>query len=107
MANGKNIGDLVWRRPVDGWIKVNTDAALFNNISFDLESVIQSSQGAFLGARSWKVDGAWHPREAEAIGLKEAPSCVIGRKLGHCIIETDCQVLADALVQLFGIVSNF
>lgn len=40
--------------------------------------------------------GAWLPREAEAISLKEALSWVIERRYEHCIVETDSKSLAMA-----------
>lgn len=105
-ANKETVAN-VWRKPMEGWVKVNTDAAVFNNGSIGLGCVLRNSQGAFMGARSCKVEGAWTPREAEAIGMKEALSWMIARKIDHCIIETDSQILAAACtgepgLDLFG-----
>ena len=56
-----------------------------------------------------KIPGAWKPREAEAIGLKEALSWVIAREYTHYMFETDSYSLADACNgslgrALFGII---
>lgn len=63
------VGDCVWRRPPAGWIKINTDAALFSNETIGLGCVIRDDQGLFIGARCCEMSGAWTPREAEAWGM--------------------------------------
>lgn len=93
---GTDVGDHVWRKPMEGWIKVNTDAAVFNDGSIGVGGVMRNSQGAWMGGRCCKVRGSWTPREAEAIGLKEVLSWVIKKTNTCCIIETDSQVLVNA-----------
>ncbi|KAL8119749.1 hypothetical protein AgCh_017015 [Apium graveolens] len=106
-GKGAEMGDYIWRKPMDGWVKVNTDAAVFQNGSIGVGCVMRDSQGLFLGARCCRLQGAWSPREAEAIGMKEALSWVIARRNHHCIIESDAQVLVAACngkpgVAIFG-----
>ncbi|XP_074378629.1 uncharacterized protein LOC141720175 [Apium graveolens] len=81
---------------MEGWVKVNTDATVFQDGSVGVGCVMRDSQGAFLGARCCRKMGAWSPREAEAIGMKEALSWVIARKNQCCIMESDSRMLVQA-----------
>lgn len=85
-------GDYVWRKPMEGWIKVNTDAAVFQDGSIGVGCVIRDSYGKFVGAKCCRVAGAWSPRETEATDMKEALSWMLTRRNQQCIMETDCQV---------------
>lgn len=89
-------GEHIWSKPTDGWVKVNTDAALFQDGSVGVGCIMRDSQGVFLGARCGRIVGAWSPREAEAIAMKEALSWVISRRKHQCIMETDSRVLVQA-----------
>lgn len=64
----------MWRKPTDGWLKINMDAAVFTDGSIGIGAFIRDSQGCFIGARCREVEGAWSSREAEVIGMKEAIS---------------------------------
>ena len=88
--------DCFWTKPAESWIKVNTDASVFNNGSIGLGCVMRDDQGVFLGARCCNISGAWSPREAEAMRMKEVLLWVLSRRLNHCVIETDSQILVDA-----------
>lgn len=90
------VGDRSWSPPPAGWLKVNIDAAVFLNGLIGVGAVIRDDQGCFVGARCLRVTGAWKPREAEAIGLKEALSWVIVRGYTKCVFETDSYTLAAA-----------
>lgn len=71
----------VWKKPHEGWLKVNTDAAVFSDGTIGVGAVIRDSNGSFVGARCCKVAGAWSPREPEAISMKEALSWIIKRAI--------------------------
>lgn len=60
---GTDVRDHVWRKPMEGWVKVNTDAAVFNDGSIGVGCVMRNSQGAWMGGRCCKVRGSWTPRE--------------------------------------------
>lgn len=96
------IGDHIWKKPMEGWVKLHTDAALFQDGSIGVGCVMRNSQGVFLGARCCRLVGAWSPRVAEAIGMKEALSWVLKRRNQRCIMETDSQVLVAACKANFG-----
>ncbi|KAL8115005.1 hypothetical protein AgCh_021723 [Apium graveolens] len=89
-------GDRVWSLPLNGWLKINVDAAVFMNGSIGVAAVIRDDRGGFVAARALRIPGAWKPREAEAIAMKEALSWVTTRGYKQCVFETDSYVLADA-----------
>ena len=89
-----SIGDRTWRKPELGWLKLNIDAAVFQDGQIGVGCVLRDAQGQFVGPRCQKVGGAWLPREAEAISLNEALSWVIERRYDHCIVETDSKSFA-------------
>ncbi|XP_074352980.1 uncharacterized protein LOC141692140 [Apium graveolens] len=52
-------------------------------------AVFRDAQGQFRAAMNKKVAGKWSPREAEAIGFKEALSWIINLRSENCVFETD------------------
>lgn len=51
------IGDYIWRKPMKGWVKVNTNAALSQDGSIRVGCVIQDSHRTFIGAKCCRVVG--------------------------------------------------
>lgn len=39
----------VWKKPDEGWLKINTDAAIFCGGNMGMWSVIRDSRGCFIG----------------------------------------------------------
>ncbi|XP_074377796.1 uncharacterized protein LOC141719325 [Apium graveolens] len=92
-----------WRSPHQGWIKVNTDAAIFSEWnSTGVGSVIRNEHGQFIRARNQKLHGLYSPRETEALGLKEALSWVKNLGYKRCVFETDAKELAEACQGIQG-----
>ncbi|XP_074347677.1 uncharacterized protein LOC141686548 [Apium graveolens] len=86
-----------WEKPPDGWVHINVDAALFEDTrSIGLGSVARDAAGQFIKARSSRWEGLMIPREAEAMGLKEALSWAQASNFRRCIFEIDSQILAVA-----------
>ncbi|XP_074328096.1 uncharacterized protein LOC141666009 [Apium graveolens] len=90
------LGRRVWCPPKEGWMKINIDAALLLDGSNGVGAVIRDSQAKFVGARGRKIAGAWKPREAETMALKEALSWVMAEGYNPCVFETDSYELATA-----------
>lgn len=85
-------GSRRWCRPQLGWIKVNTDAAVFMEWNTTgVGSVIRDDCGQFIRARNQKLQALYSPREVEAIGLKEALSWVKNLGYKRCVFETDAK----------------
>ncbi|XP_074336022.1 uncharacterized protein LOC141673188 [Apium graveolens] len=92
-----------WHRPQHGWIKVNTDAALFLEWdSTGVGTVIRDERGQFIRARNHKLQALYSPREAEALGLKEALSWVKDLGYNRCVFETNAKELAEACRSVQG-----
>ncbi|XP_074352984.1 uncharacterized protein LOC141692144 [Apium graveolens] len=59
-------------------------------------AVVRDAQGQFRAAMNKKVAGKWSPREAEAIGFKEALSWIVNLRCENCVFETDSKTLVQA-----------
>ncbi|XP_074356529.1 uncharacterized protein LOC141696263 [Apium graveolens] len=59
--------------------------------------VIRDEWGNLLRAGSNVVQGSYHPREAEAISLKEALTWTKDWKRSKCVFECDAKLLVDAV----------
>lgn len=62
-----------WSPPPQGWVKVNIDTAVFENLGcIGVGCVVRDTEGVFICARNHRVMACMQPREAEALSLKEA-----------------------------------
>ncbi|WOH11862.1 hypothetical protein DCAR_0831358 [Daucus carota subsp. sativus] len=87
-----------WCKPPAGWVKINTDAAcVLGTGQVGIGCIIRDEWGNFLRARSSVVQGSYHPREAEAISLKEALTWTKDWKRSKCVFECDAKILVDAV----------
>lgn len=59
-----------WNKPHEEWLKINVDAATFQDDYIGVGAVIRDSDGQFMRARCSRVAGNWQPREDEALSLK-------------------------------------
>ena len=87
-----------WKRPLPGFVKCNIDAAVFREegkSSWGI--VVRDSQGLFLHAASRVVNGLFHVRELETMGLREALSWIKQLGLKRVIFETDSLQVVQAL----------
>lgn len=88
----------MWCCPAVGWVKVNTDASVFEDMrSVGLGCVARGDTGEFLMARACRYRGLLTPRDAEALGLKEAICWAVEKGFKRCIFETDAKVVVDAI----------
>lgn len=86
-----------WEKPQAPWVKINIDAALFEDLQCSgLGAVVRGADGQFIMARSKRQDMFVPPREAEACSLKEALFWLKDKGFQRCIFETDSQVLVRA-----------
>lgn len=101
-------GAMCWERPKLGWVKCNVDAAIFSSqgkIGFGC--VLRNSEGVFLIARCAGMAGNFGAREAEALGIREALSWLKGLQFPSVIVETDCLLVFQALVEEFSRSNGF
>ncbi|XP_074371291.1 uncharacterized protein LOC141712305 [Apium graveolens] len=91
-------GIRVWCKPPDGWIKINSDAACIPGASqVDVGCIARDDCGRFLRAKTAVLQGQFQPREAEAIGLREALSWIMPWRKTKCIFECDAKMVVDAV----------
>ncbi|KAH9730036.1 reverse transcriptase domain-containing protein [Citrus sinensis] len=92
-------GSMCWGKPPVGWLKCNVDAGVSRSqgrVSFG--GVIRDSGGDFIAAKCQSFPGSFHPREAEALAVREAFSWIKLMQLSKIIIETDCLNVYSALL---------
>uniref|UniRef100_A0A803PFI6 Reverse transcriptase zinc-binding domain-containing protein n=1 Tax=Cannabis sativa TaxID=3483 RepID=A0A803PFI6_CANSA len=66
-----------WTRPIDPYIKVNVDGAIFSNEEcFGFGMVARTASGSVIEAVQIRKIGNWSPLLVEAMGLKEALSWI-------------------------------
>ncbi|KAH9734279.1 putative reverse transcriptase/RNA-dependent DNA polymerase [Citrus sinensis] len=93
------VGAVAWSPPRVGWLKCNTDAAVFANEGrVGLGSVIRDESGKFVAALCCNIRGNYSPRDAEVLSIREALSWLKSMKLSKVIVETDCLQAFNALV---------
>lgn len=88
----------VWKRPPDEWIKINIDAMCQQkDRRMGVGCVIRDSMDLFVRARSKVIQRYGQPREAEAIGLREALLWTKEWRSYMCIFECDAKGVVDAI----------
>ncbi|EEF43404.1 conserved hypothetical protein [Ricinus communis] len=81
-----------WTKPELGWLKINTDTALFlKQGRIGLGCVVRDSNGRMIMARSERRVGRFTAREAEALSMKEALSYMKDYQMDKCFFELDAQ----------------
>lgn len=92
-----------WNPPPQGCVKINTDAAIFTaEGTRGIGNVIRNANGTFIAARAQRIAAQLHPREMEALGLKEALSWTKRLGFKRCVFETDAKLLVDAIREVKG-----
>ncbi|XP_074318913.1 uncharacterized protein LOC141655750 [Silene latifolia] len=86
-----------WRKPKEGWAKLNVDAGVKEGWGTGLGAVCRNSEDRVLWGMAEFRSGTMEPKMAEAevvmAGLKEAQA----RRCRRLVIESDWKVLIDAL----------
>lgn len=101
-------GSVCWIKPSFGWHKCNVDAALVRSrglISFG--AVIRSTGGDFIAAKSDILPGSFDPREAEALGVKEALSWLKKFPFKYVVLEMNSLLIFNALHDKFDYPNGF
>lgn len=90
-----------WKKPPENILKLNVDAALDNNSrTTGFGFIIRDHNGLFVAAAGMNCNGLYHPKMAEAIGIREALNWI--KSLG----VTKVQVESDALTVIQNINSQ-
>lgn len=87
-----------WHLPRLDKIKINTDAAIFEDSSrFSYAMVVRSNTGEFVEARSRCTQGRVAPELAKAMGIREALSWIKQSQVSGVELETDCLQIVQAI----------
>ena len=87
-----------WRPPKQGWYKVNTDGAIFEDIkSCSVGVVIRNEKGELMGALSKKYGLPLGSLEAEAMAVEEGVALAWDLGLKDIIIESDALLVTNSL----------
>ncbi|GAA0158173.1 hypothetical protein LIER_15268 [Lithospermum erythrorhizon] len=90
--------DQVWTKPQQGWTKMNTDAAWVQGTGFGAGgAVCRDSNGNFLGASCWKLEGAGSPLMAETLALRGGVEFAYYNQWRNIEIESDSKQLINML----------
>lgn len=87
-----------WRPPPAGMVKVNCDAALFEQQhATGVGWVMRDSSGKFLATAGCLWHTLYDPLVAEAMSIREALSWIKDRRLSNVQVETECLIAAQAI----------
>nr|GMD72664.1 uncharacterized protein LOC109162712 [Ipomoea batatas] len=87
-----------WKRPPQGWLKVNVDAANDQQSKVTgLGFVLRDYEGSFVAAKIEKWQGLYHPKAGEAIGIRETLKWVKKMGLDHIQVESDAMLVIQGL----------
>ena len=86
-----------WKPPEEGYFKVNSDAALFDDGTVGCGAVMRDELGEVMDATAVVYDGRLEIDEAEAYAARHALQIAIEAGLRNLILETDCLKLVNYL----------
>lgn len=93
-----NDGAERWHTPMTNRVKINADAALFEDTnSFSYAFIARDHEGKLVEAHSRSLRGRPGPDLAEAIGIREALSWVKNNSCDDAIVESDCLQVVQAI----------
>lgn len=82
----------------EGTIKVNMDAALFEDSNcYSYAMKTRDHEGNMMEAASSCKEGSIDPELVEAIRIREALSCIKTRAWLKVVVETDCLVVTQVI----------
>ena len=91
-------GDLCWSKPQSGMLKLNIDVVVHPCLNkAGIGWVLRNSQGSLVHAKSQSLPDFLSPKEAEAVGVKEALSWLKFVGFDNCIVELDSLQVIQAL----------
>lgn len=91
-------GNEHWTLPKINNIKVNTDAAIFQDDNcYSYAFAARNHKGEFIHAQSRCKPGHIAPESAEALGISEALSWMKEKHMAGVIVESDCLVAVQAI----------
>ncbi|CAH9142860.1 unnamed protein product [Cuscuta epithymum] len=93
----------VWKKPVEGRMKVNVDAATGMGGKRGLAWVVRDAAGQFVAAGAKPWEGNISPKEAEILGVREALSWLKENRWDCVDIESDASQVVSAIYNGGGV----
>lgn len=91
-------GSISWKKPPDGWITCNVDAATNVHINYSsFGCLIQDSAGTFIVGYGGQLQGITDSKIVEAMAFREALSWLKNRKVNNVCLELDAQLVVQAM----------
>ncbi|KAJ8762002.1 hypothetical protein K2173_006604 [Erythroxylum novogranatense] len=88
-----------WQPPALEWVKINVDVATTVDGSYTgYGCIARDSSGLVLGVRIGRLEGAFRPKIAEALAIKEALSWIERFGWPWVVVESDYLVVIHALL---------
>ncbi|KAJ8753622.1 hypothetical protein K2173_022863 [Erythroxylum novogranatense] len=92
-------GTTIWQPPALAWVKINVDAVtVVDGSSTGYGCIARDSSGLVLRVRIGRLEGAFRPKIAEALAIKEALSWIECTGWSRVIVESDCLLVIQALL---------
>lgn len=79
----------VWKPPVTGVYKINTDAAMFKDVGVGLGGVVRDSVGEVVVSTCERVEGAMDVALAEALAVRHGLQIAIEAGFSSLVLEMD------------------
>lgn len=90
MFSTNNFHLVKWEKPIAEWVKLNVDATLdSNSFKMGFGFVLCKENEDFVAEKGVPFNGLFTPKEAEAIGVREALSWLKGHNVDSVIVEID------------------
>ncbi|XP_074342549.1 uncharacterized protein LOC141680145 [Apium graveolens] len=100
------VGQEQWHLPESNSVKINTDAALFENPSrHSYAFIIRNHYGDFVRAVTKCSVGRVAPEFAEALRIREALSWIKNNQQSNVVLETDCLQVVQMIRSSFSSLS--
>ena len=94
--NGNANTQVKWSKPSPGMLKCNVDATIFSkHQTIGLGVILRNEFGSVVGCYSKVVNGVSSPKEAEALGLREAARWLLELRVSNVIVELDAKGVYD------------
>ncbi|KAL8527838.1 hypothetical protein ACS0TY_005604 [Phlomoides rotata] len=101
---------IVWKPPDVGFIKINIDASVISGLENGIGGVARDAHGVAMWCFAETVKGVLEVETAEALAALRACKLAVELHAQHVILETDSQILYNALkyhkpnISFFGMV---
>uniref|UniRef100_A0A803QCI5 RNase H type-1 domain-containing protein n=1 Tax=Cannabis sativa TaxID=3483 RepID=A0A803QCI5_CANSA len=103
-----NKRDELWTKPATNGIKIDVDAVIFDNESrFGIGFVVWDCKAELLVAVALNWSGKITPEAAEAMGIREALSCLKDKSFQHICLESDNLVSVQVIHSEVVMCSDF